>query len=366
MARVLLAAGGTGGHMYPAYALSQELLARGHKVALITDRRGKAWPGLSDQVAVHVIEAGQARRRGPWGLVKTVLGVRKGMAQSAKVIGKFKPDVMVGFGGYPALPALLAARRAHVPYCLHEQNAVLGRVNRFMAKGAAALAVSWRDTKYLASQYRTKTALTGNPVRPNVQALREEPYPLVSRDSLLRILILGGSQGARILSDVVPAAVRMLPPGLQRRLQITQQCRSEDIERVRDIYAKEAIAAELATFIEDLSDRMRWAHLVISRAGASTTSELAIAGRPAILVPFGAAMDDHQSANAAEMREVGGAVVMPEKEFTAVNLAKHLQRLATAPAQLIEMAEAARQVGRPQATTHLANLVEHIISKGAS
>lgn len=358
---IILAAGGTGGHIYPAHALAEECLARGHKVSLITDKRGKAWPGLNPDVEVYLVEAGDARRRGPMGLLKTALGVRRGVKQSCALYKREKPHVVVGFGGYPALPALLAARLEGIKYCLHEQNAVLGRVNRFMAGHAAAIAVSWAQTERLKGSWRKKTALTGNPVRPALEELRGEPYPLVSRDSLLRILVLGGSQGARILSNVVPDAVRMLPPGLQRRLQITQQCRAEDIERVRDLYAAESIAAELATFIEDVADRLRWAHLVISRAGASTTSELAVAGRPAILVPYAAATDDHQRANAEDMRQAGGAIVLSEKEFKPITLAKHLQRLATAPAQLIEMAEASRSVGRPEATLHLANMVEYVL-----
>ncbi|MGD8326840.1 MAG: undecaprenyldiphospho-muramoylpentapeptide beta-N-acetylglucosaminyltransferase [Sphingomonadales bacterium] len=358
---IILAAGGTGGHIYPAHALAEECLARGHKVSLITDKRGKAWPGLNLEVEVHLVEAGDARRRGPMGLLKTALGVRRGVKQSSALYKREKPHVVVGFGGYPALPALLAARLEGIKYCLHEQNAVLGRVNRFMAGHAAAIAVSWAQTERLKGSWRKKTALTGNPVRPALEDLRGEPYPLVSRDSLLRILVLGGSQGARILSTVVPDAIRMLPPGLQRRLQITQQCRAEDIERVRDLYAAESIAAELATFIEDVADRLRWAHLVISRAGASTTSELAVAGRPAILVPYAAATDDHQRANAEDMRQAGGAIVLSEKEFKPITLAKHLQRLATAPAQLIEMAEASRSVGRPEATIHLANMVEYVL-----
>lgn len=354
---IMLAAGGTGGHIYPAYALAAELLARGHEISLITDKRGKAWPGVPQDVAVHVIDAGDSRGGG-FGIIKMLHGVYQGMKQARALYRSRRVHVVVGFGGYPALPAVLAARVSKTPYCLHEQNAVLGRVNRFMAGKATAIAVSWAKTAKLKKPYRKKTVLTGNPVRPNILELRQEPYPLVSRDSLLRVLVLGGSQGARILSKIIPEAVRLLPPGLQRRLQITQQCRPEDIERVREIYAQESIAAELATFIEDIEDRLRWAHLVISRAGASTSSELAAAGRPAIFVPFAAAKDDHQSANAAEMQNAEGAIVLEEKAFTAINLAKHLQRLATAPSQLIDMAEGARGVGRPMATQHLANMVE--------
>ncbi|MFZ5609555.1 MAG: undecaprenyldiphospho-muramoylpentapeptide beta-N-acetylglucosaminyltransferase [Pseudomonadota bacterium] len=356
---IMLAAGGTGGHIYPAFALADALLARGHSVDLVTDARGHAWPGLSEEVRVGVIDAASPTRGGLARAAATALAVRRGKRQARAMIAATRPAVVIGFGGYPALPALLAARAEGVPYCLHEQNAVLGRVNRLMASGAKAIAVAWPNTRRLAARHLGKTALTGNPVRPAIALLRDEPYPLISRDSLLRVLVLGGSQGARVLSEVVPAAMRMLPPGLQRRLQITQQCRPEDIEAVRAVYAGEAIAAELATFIDDIAARLRWAHLVISRAGASTLSELAVAGRPAILVPFAAAMDDHQSANAQELVGAGGAVLMRERAFTAIALAKHVQRLATAPAQLIEMADAARSVGRPWATEHLANLAEY-------
>jgi UDP-N-acetylglucosamine--N-acetylmuramyl-(pentapeptide) pyrophosphoryl-undecaprenol N-acetylglucosamine transferase len=265
---------------------------------------------------------------------------------------------VIGFGGYPALPALLAARKDGIPCLVHEQNAVLGRVNRLMAKRVDAIATAYPDVDRLKARYLDKMHLVGNPVRDEVLALREQPFPPLSEDGIFRVLVVGGSQGAAVLSDVVPDGLAMLPEHFRRRLQVTQQCRPEDIEQVRRKYSGHGIPADLATYIPDLPARLAWSHLVIARAGASTIAELTAAGRPAILVPLPTATDNHQVANAREMAKAGGARMILQKKFTPVELAKQMQKLGLDPQSLCNAAERAKAVGRPNAASDLADLVE--------
>lgn len=353
----VLAAGGTGGHMVPAHALAEELLARGHRVALITDDRGARIPGLFDNVQVHVLPAGRLSG-GPLGWLKAVKNIATGRTMALRLYETFLPSAVIGFGGYPALPALLAARRDRIPTLLHEQNAVLGRVNRLMAGRVDAIATSYRDVQRLSGKAAQKVHLIGNPVRDEVRALRDQPFPMLSDDGIFRLLVTGGSQGASILSDVVPEGLALLPEHFRRRLQVTQQCREEDIERVRARYAALGIPADLATYMPDLPARLAWAHLVIARAGASTIAELTAAGRPAILVPLPSATDDHQTFNAREMAKAGGARMIAQAKFTPIELAKQMQKLGLEPAALAKAAERAKSAGRPDAARDLADLVE--------
>lgn len=353
----LLAAGGTGGHMLPAYALGRELIARGHVVALVSDDRGLRIPGAPAEMQVHVLPAGRVAG-GPAGWVKAALAIRKGRRMAIDLIRSFDPAVVVGFGGYPSLPSLLAARATKTPSVIHEQNAVLGRTNRLMASRVDAIAVAYRNIHRFPEKLATKRHLTGNPVREEVIAIRDEGFPPLPEDGILRLLIVGGSLGATILSDVVPAAVAMLPRALLDRLQIVQQCREADLEAVRGKYAELGVAAECAPYIADLPDRLRWAHLFIGRAGASTVAELACAGRPAIFVPYPHAMDDHQRWNVVDLVEAGGAQSIPQPQFTPANVAKQIQRMALEPGALETAAENAASCGLPQATRDLADLVE--------
>src|SRR5690606_29733541 len=224
----------------------------------------------------------------------------------------FRPSAVIGFGGYPALPALLAARAARLPSVIHEQNAVLGRVNRLLAKRVDAIATAFPQVARLSPTYADKVHLVGNPVRAEVLALRDEPFPSLTEEGLLRVLVTGGSQGARVLSHVVPDGLSMLPVALRTRLQVTQQCRPEDLEMVRERYAAHGIPAELATYFEDMEARLADTHLFIGRAGASTIAELTAVGRPAILVPLAIATDDHQNANTREIVGKGGARAIRE------------------------------------------------------
>jgi UDP-N-acetylglucosamine--N-acetylmuramyl-(pentapeptide) pyrophosphoryl-undecaprenol N-acetylglucosamine transferase len=353
----VLAAGGTGGHMVPAHAIARELIARGHRVALITDERGAKIPGLFEDVQTHVLPAGRMSG-GPAGWIKGARAILEGRAMARQLYSTFEPSAVIGFGGYPALPALLGAFAERIPTIVHEQNAVLGRVNRLVARKVAAIATAYPDVKRLAQRYAHKTYLVGNPVREAVLDLRDEPFPVFSDESVLRLLVTGGSQGASILSQVVPAGLAMLPISLRRRLQVTQQCRPEDIESVRALYAEMEIPADLATYIEDMPTKLAWSHLVIGRAGASTIAELTAAGRPAILIPLPSAMDNHQAFNVLEMVKAGGARAIRQTNFTPAELARQMQKLAMEPGALQNAAKRARACGRPKAVKDLCDLIE--------
>ena len=354
----VLAAGGTGGHLLPAFALAEELHARGHHVALITDERGAAIPGKPDFLTAHVLPAGRMQGKNPLNWIKGAAAIWAGRAMALRLFDSFQPSAVIGFGGYPALPALLAATSAGIPAVIHEQNAVLGRVNRFMARKVQAIAVAYPQVDRLAEKYTPKSYLVGNPVRPEVLELREQPFPPFAEDGLLRVLVTGGSQGARVLSEVVPDGLAMLPTALRTRLQVTQQCRPEDIDAVRERYRGHDIPAELGTYFEDMATRLADAHLFIGRAGASTIAELTAVGRPAILVPLPIATDDHQAANARAMVAAGGARSIRQDRFTAVELAKQIQAIAKSPETLGNAAHAAWNCGFPNAARDLADLVE--------
>ena len=353
----VLAAGGTGGHLIPAFALGQELLNRGHHVALITDARGAKIPGCPEKMATHILPAGRITKS-PRSWLPGIRAIAEGRVMARRLYASFEPTAVVGFGGYPAFPALLGAFAEKIPTIIHEQNAVLGRVNRITARQVNAIATAYPDVLRLSPRYAGKVHLVGNPVREEALALRDEPYSPLLADGIFRVLVTGGSQGATILSDIVPDGLARLPLNLRRRLQVTQQCREEDIETVRQAYAANDIPAELATYLPDLPERLRWAHMVIGRAGASTVAELTCAGRPAILVPLPSATDDHQSYNVKEMVAAGGARAIAQPAFTAVELAKQIEKIALEPGALENAAKAAKSCGRPNAVSDLADLVE--------
>ncbi|WP_254447495.1 undecaprenyldiphospho-muramoylpentapeptide beta-N-acetylglucosaminyltransferase [Sphingomonas sp. ID1715] len=359
MSRYVLAAGGTGGHMIPAHALAEELVRRGHNVALVSDERGMRFPGLFEGVETHVLPAGRLGG-GPLGYVRAAQSIWAGRAEALRLFREDRPAAVMGFGGYPALPSLLAAFKAKISTAVHEQNAVLGRVNRLVAGRVDAVATAYPDIQRLPRKAEAKVRLVGNPVREEVLALRDKPYPPLDADGVFRVLVTGGSQGATVLSDVVPEGLGMLPPVFRARLQVTHQARAEDIERVRARYADQGIPAELATYLPDLPERLGMAHLVIARSGASTVAELAAAGRPAILVPFAAATDDHQTYNARELVAAGGARSIPQAQFTPVELAKQMQKLGLEPEALVNAARRAKGCGRPEAVRDLADLIEEI------
>lgn len=355
----VLAAGGTGGHMVPAAALAAELIKRGHSVALVSDERGVRFPGLFDGIETHILPAGRLAG-GPIGWARASVNMLRGRSMAKGIFRKHRPAAVIGFGGYPAFPTLLGAFAMKIPTAVHEQNAVLGRVNRLVAGRVAAIATSYPDVERLKDSWRGKTHLVGNPVRDSVLTLRTRPYPLLEEDGIFRVLVTGGSQGASVLSQVVPDGLALLPISFRRRLQVTHQARLEDIDQVRAKYAELSIAAELATYLPDLPEQLAWAHLVIARAGASTLAELTAAGRPAILVPLPSATDDHQTANAREMTMAGGARTIDQRAFTPIELAKQMQKLGLDPAALQNAAGRARACGRPDAARDLADLVESL------
>jgi UDP-N-acetylglucosamine--N-acetylmuramyl-(pentapeptide) pyrophosphoryl-undecaprenol N-acetylglucosamine transferase len=361
---IFLAAGGTGGHMVPAHALAGELRSRGHAVKLITDDRGAKIPGLFDGIETHILPAGRLGG-GLFGWLKAGRSVLAGRRMAKGLYREARADVVVGFGGYPAFPSLLAASSLAIPTIIHEQNALLGRVNRMVAGDAAAIATAYATVERLKPAFANKTVLVGNPVRPSVAKLGEMPFPLFDDTAPLKILVTGGSQGASVLGQVVPAGLGALSPSLRLRLQVVQQCRPDDIDAVRAQYQSLGIPAELMTYIADMPDKLADAHLVIARAGASTIAELTAAGRPAILVPLPSAADDHQTVNAREMAAAGGARMIAQADFTPDTLARQIEALAADPQALANAASRSLSVGRPHAARDLADLVERIANGGS-
>lgn len=355
---IILAAGGTGGHMFPAEALARELQNRGHRLVLITDKRGAGHGQTLATLETHVIRAGTVAGSNVANKVGGLMNVVAGVFQARALLPRLQPHAVVGFGGYPSLPTMLAAARLGAPAAIHEQNAVLGRVNRLIAPRVAAIALSFDRTERVETSARR--VVTGNPVRPEVVALRNAPYkgPLGGGD--IRLLVFGGSQGARVFAQVVPAALAGLDDTLRGRLRVVQQCRIEDLDAVRNAYADAGIAAELATFFDDLPRRMADAHLVVGRAGASTIFELAAIGRPALLVPLPHATDDHQTANANAFSETGAGWTISQAAFTPLDLIGRLNALLAVPHYLEQAAAAARRFGVPDAAKRLADLVEDL------
>jgi UDP-N-acetylglucosamine--N-acetylmuramyl-(pentapeptide) pyrophosphoryl-undecaprenol N-acetylglucosamine transferase len=357
---VVLATGGTGGHVFPAEALAGELEARGVAFALITDSRGRQWQGALARRPIHYIHAesptGSFRQRllGGFSLLVGLLG-------AWLTLRKLAPAAVVGFGGYASVPTMMAARLRRLPSLLHEQNAVLGKANRLVIGGADCVATSFARTRHIAGNDR-RARLVGNPVRESVRALRGSPYRAPSADRTVDLLVFGGSQGAASFSLVVPEALIALPPALRARLRIVQQCRPEDLEQVRAGYAAAGMVAELAPFFADLPQRLASAHLVIGRSGASTVSELATIGRPSILIPYPYAADDHQTANARAFEASGGCIVIPHAQFDAATLGGHLRALLETPQRLSDMAAKAWAAGQPDAAARLADLVVELIS----
>ncbi len=349
---IAVAAGGTGGHLYPAVALSDELVRRGYRVQFMTDERGAAYGGLANEIDRQVLAAGRIDR----GRLQRIAGVARlahGTFQAVSSHRRTRPALVAGFGGYPSIAPMVAARLCGIPSILHEQNALLGRANRLTARFATAIALSFKETARVPAA--ANTHLVGNPVRREFVAASDQAYQAPAGDEALNILVLGGSQGATILSQVLPAAVENL--GNRSRVRVYQQCRPEDLERTRDFYRRLGVAATVTPFFEDVAVRLREAHLVISRAGASTMAELGAVGRPAVLVPYPHAAEDHQLANARAMAATGGAWVFPQNELTADRLCLHLSTLMERPAMLTTAAAAARTFGHRDAAARLADLI---------
>lgn len=357
MPLVLLAAGGTGGHLFAAEALAEALGRRGIAVALATDHRaeryGKTFPARN----VHIITSATVRGRNPLSLARTAAMLGIGTMQGLRLLTRMRPSAAVGFGGYPTIPPVLAATLRKIPTVIHEQNAVMGRANRFLAPRVNAIATSFAAVLDREEKLNAKATRTGNPVRPAVIAAAATPYAAPERTGPIRLVVFGGSQGARIMADIVPLAVERLARDLQARLAVVQQAREEDLARVTDIYARAKVAAEVAPFFADLPARIASSHIVVARSGASTVAELAAIGRPAILVPLPHALDQDQSANAGVLEQAGGAMRLRQDDFTPDRLAGEISALASTPQKLVAMAAAARSQGAIDAAERLADLV---------
>lgn len=351
----ILAAGGTGGHMVPAHVLALELRARGHDVHLVTDTRGLRFPGLFEGVPRTVVDSGSPGRSGWRSAPSVVLSIWRGRGAARALFRELRPRAVIGFGGYPALPSLLAALSLKLPSLIHEQNAVLGRVNRFLAPRVARIATSYVRVRRMEPGWAAKTTLTGNPVRAEVIAARAVAF--VADAPRLHLLVTGGSQGAAVLNSVVPAAVALLPETLRARLDVTHQGRDEDAVMIRETYRAAGIEPVVAAYFTDLPGMIASAHVVVARSGASTVAELCVAGRPAILVPLPIATDDHQTDNAEGMAAAGGAIVVPQPQFSAERVAQALTGWLSDPKALAAAAAGARSVGHPEAAARLADLV---------
>jgi UDP-N-acetylglucosamine--N-acetylmuramyl-(pentapeptide) pyrophosphoryl-undecaprenol N-acetylglucosamine transferase len=356
---VLLAAGGTGGHLFPAEALAEALRSRGVIVDLATDERAEQFGRKFPARQVHVIASATVRGRDPLSLARTAGRLGLGTIQAMRLLGRIRPAAVVGFGGYPTVPPVLGATLRKIPTLIHEQNAVMGRANRFLAPRVTAIATSFAGVLAREPKLDTKATRTGNPVRPAVISA-VTPYVAPESGGRLRLLTFGGSQGARIMADIVPPAIERLDRALQARLSVVQQAREEDLARVKDSYARARIAAEVAPFFTDLPARIATSHLVVARSGASTVAELATIGRPAILVPLPHALDQDQSANAAVLERAGAAVRLRQDDFTPERLAAEIAALASAPQKLAAMAAAARLQGAVDAAERLAGLVVQV------
>ncbi|MGH1375548.1 MAG: undecaprenyldiphospho-muramoylpentapeptide beta-N-acetylglucosaminyltransferase [Alphaproteobacteria bacterium] len=359
---VLISAGGTGGHMSPASALASELKARGHRVELMTDDRGQRFAPMFNDVPIHVVKSGTAGAGIP-GKIKGAINLVLGILQALKFVKSHKPDLVVGFGGYPSVPGVFAAQRLKVPTILHEQNAIIGKANAFLAPKASRVALSLPYMTGLESKEQQRTLVTGNPVRPEIIALKNVDYPTISDTSSLNILVMGGSLGATVFSEVVPKALAMLPEKYRARLKVKQQCRAADIEDARAAYKHANIDAQLFTFIDDVAAELEKAHLVIARSGASTVAETSVAGRPAIYVPYPHHKDQQQKKNADAIADEGGAWVMTEDGFKPEVLLTRVETFLQNPETLSRAADNAKSCGKPDAAQRLCDLAIDVIEK---
>jgi UDP-N-acetylglucosamine--N-acetylmuramyl-(pentapeptide) pyrophosphoryl-undecaprenol N-acetylglucosamine transferase len=354
----VVAAGGTGGHLFPAQALAEELIARGWRIVLASDQRAAAFAESFPAEERIGLSARTFRRGDPVSMGQAGVAIVRGVMQAREAFARIDPGVVVGFGGYPSVPGLIAGITQGRPTVIHEQNAVMGRANRRLAAHVRAVACAFPVLQKAPARVAQDAVVVGNPVRPEIRLLADLPYEPPSAGGPIRLLVTGGSQGARLLSELIPEAILKLPEDLRRRLSVQQQTRAESMENARRIYANAMVQAEVAPFFRDMAGRLRDAHLVIGRSGAGTVCELAVAGKPAILVPLAIALDDDQGQNARVLAEAGGAEVARESQLTVDTMAGALQKLLTNPERLARMAAGSRSVAKPDAAERLADLVE--------
>ena len=359
----LIAAGGTGGHMFPAVALARELMRRGYRVVLASDRRGARYLP-ADLESARIASASPSGS--PVRKIRALVTLAGGLIQSLGLLIRRRPGAVAALGGYASAPVAIAARLLGTPVVVHEQNAVLGRANRLMAGHAARIALTFASTRGAEGLPEARVLVTGNPVRAEFDTLAGRAYRPPADGEPLRLIVVGGSQGARVLSEMVPAGIALLAEGQRARLRLTQQCRPEDLDRVQATYRNLGFEAELRPFFDDLPDRLADAHLVVSRSGASSVAEILALGRPALLVPYRHAADDHQRANADVLADAGAARVLPEAELTAEQLRDHLAEALASPEGLAEMAAAARALARPDAAARLADTLVGVAGRVAA
>jgi UDP-N-acetylglucosamine--N-acetylmuramyl-(pentapeptide) pyrophosphoryl-undecaprenol N-acetylglucosamine transferase len=363
MSTFVLMAGGTGGHLFPAMALAQELRRRGHDIHLMTDHRVTGYGDSFPASQTHIVPSATPSVSDPVKFVAAGLKIAWGIAVAWAKLRGVKVDAAVGFGGYPVYPPFVAASLSGIPGVLHEQNAVMGRANRALASLARVLALTF-ETTARAAKYADKSLLVGNPVRDRVRAVAEMPYPAIT--DALRLLVFGGSQGARAFAELVPPAIAELPGDIRSRLRVTQQCRPEDLDRVAEVYRQAKVNVELSAFFDDLPERMAQSHLIIARAGASTIAELTVIGRPAILVPLPGSIDADQRNNALVVDAAGGGWIAEQATLSPQSLGTRLVQLLGSPETLQRAAAAAKSLGRPDAVERLADIAEGLAGRGQS
>lgn len=354
---VMLAAGGTGGHLFPAQALAETLVKRGYRIHLMTDERVRHYGKLFPAEETHIVESASPSPKRPLGLLKLYRGYR----DAKKIMRRVRPAAVVGFGGYPSFPPIYAAASLRIPCGVHEQNAVLGRANKMLSRKVDAVAGSFSTMIGLPDAAKNKLIITGNPVRAIAMAQAAAAYPAFS--GKLKVLVFGGSQGAKFFSDFMPQVFAAMPETIRKNIELTQQCRAEDIDAVRTAYRKLGVACNLQSFFMDMPKRIADSHLIISRSGASTIAELGVIGRPAIMVPLPHAIDNDQLRNAQSFESVGAGWVCPQKELVATDFAAFLQRLLADQAGLKRAAESALVHGKPDASELLADLVEKLFRR---
>ena len=361
---VLIAAGGTGGHLFPAAAFAEEMRARGWRIVLMTDARGRTYAANFPADSIEDVPAATFSGANPFKAAAALMKISRGIAAARKRLKVLQPAIVAGFGGYPSLPALWAARGLGAPILIHEQNAVLGRVNRYFAGSAAVIACGFDRLDLLPASAASRKVVVGNPVRAPIRAVRDQSFPITVPGAPLHMLAIGGSQGARILGDVLPAAIALLPDELRANLVVEQQVREEQVEAARRAYAQAGVKAEIAPFFTDMADRYARAHLVVARAGASSATEIAVVGRPAVFVPLAIAADDHQTANAEALTAISAADAIAEKDFTPDAVARVLALRLSNPHDLAVRAAAARAAGKPDAAKALADIAEQAAWRG--
>ena len=354
---IVIAAGGTGGHVYPALALADALRSRDWSIAFVTDERGTAFSDQKSGTEIYHIKAASLGG-GACSKLKGLTQLGVGLLQARALLKRLCPAAAIGFGGYPSVPTMCAATQIGIPTIIHEQNAVLGRANRLLAPRVGAIATSFDKVAGIQPHSVGKAVLTGNPVRETISEIGNAPYPKMNETDQFNLLIFGGSQGARILSEVLPTALGSLSADERARLSVTQQCRPEDLAQVEDTYQSASISAILKTYFDDIPEHLASAHLVIARAGASTISALMAAGRPGLLIPYPHATDDHQTANAGNVAAIGAGWCVPEPDFTTELVATELRRFIQDPTVLAAAASNTTKLRKADAAERLADAVE--------